>query len=78
MLEYDDVKFAAASRNLPGKFTDSPEQSQLFQQPRRDSTADIAHDDGLARSNSKYVGRIHTHICTTDDDCLYIWERRRE
>ncbi len=57
VLKYDDVKFTAAG-NLPGNFADSPKQSQLLQQPRRDSTADVTHHDGLSRLDSKYVSGI--------------------
>ena len=46
--KYDDVKFTAAAGNLPGSFADSPKQFQLLQQPRRDSTADVTHHDGLS------------------------------
>jgi len=58
VLKYDDVKFTAAAGNLPGNFADSPKQFQLLQQPRRDSTADVTHHDGLSRLDSKYVSGI--------------------
>ena len=78
VLKYDEVKLCSASRNLSGNLPDSSEQTQLFQQTWGDSPADIAHHDGLARFDSKYVGRIYTHIGATDDDRLYIWQRPRE
>jgi hypothetical protein len=48
----------------------------LLQQPWGDSTTDVAHHDGFARFNSKYVSRIHAHIGAPDDDCSYIRQRR--
>jgi len=68
----NDVKFTAATGNLPGHFTDSPKPSQLLPQARRDSTADVPHHDGLSRLDSKHVSRIDPHIGTTNDDRLYI------
>ena len=78
VLKYDDVKLSAASRNLSGNLADSPEQTQLLQQPRGDSTADVTDHDGLARFNSEDMSRVHTHISATNDDCLYIWQRPRK
>ena len=54
------MKRTAASRNPAGNLTDSPEQTQLLQQPRGDSTADVAQHHHLARFNSKDMSRIHT------------------
>src|SRR5580692_9519087 len=78
VLKYDDVKFPAASWNLSGNLADAPEQTQLLQQPRCNSTADVTDHDGLARLNSKYMSRINTHISATDYDGLHIWQRPRK
>jgi hypothetical protein len=78
VLKYDDVKFTAASKNLSGNFTDSSEKSQLLQQSRCDSAAEVTHHDGLPRLNSKYMSRVHTHIGATNDDRLYIGQRLRK
>ena len=53
-------KLPAASRNRSGKRADSPEHTQLLQQPRRDSTPDVAHHDGFSRFNAEYMSRVHT------------------
>ena len=78
VLEYDEVKFPAACRNTSRNFTDSPKHGQLLQQSWRDSTADVTHDNGFARFDSEYIGRIHTHVGATDDNCPYIQERLRK
>ena len=78
VLKYDDVKLPAASRDLSGNLSDSPEHTQLLQQPWRDSTADVAHHDGFARFNSEYMSRVHTHVGATNDDRSYIRERLRK
>ena len=78
VLEHDDVKLPAASRNFSGNFTDSPEQTQLLQQPWGDSTADVPDYDGLAGLNSQHIGWIHTHIGATDNDCFHIWHCPRQ
>jgi hypothetical protein len=75
VLKYDEVKLTAAPRNLSGNFADPPEHSQLLQQSRRNSTADITDHDGLSRLNSEYVSRVYAHIRATDDDGLYAWQR---
>src|SRR5580704_12665677 len=72
------MELPAASRNRSGNLPDSPEQTQLLQQARRDSTANVSQHHGLARFNSKDVRRIHTHIRATDDDRLYTGHRPRK
>src|SRR5262249_42449606 len=76
--DYDNVKPPAASRDLFGNLADSSEQTQLLQQPGSDSTANITHHDCLARFDSKYMSRIHTHIGATDDDRPNIRQRPRK
>jgi hypothetical protein len=78
VLHQDDVKLAAASRDLASNLTDSVEQTQLFQQPGRNSAADVPQHDGLARFDSEDMTRIRTHIGATDDDRLYIRHRPRK
>jgi hypothetical protein len=79
MVKYDQVKLPAASRNRFGNLSDSSEQTKLLQQPRRDSTADVSHDDGLTRFDTKQMCRIHAHVGATDDyrlQCLQsLWKR---
>jgi hypothetical protein len=67
MVEHNQVKLSAASRNRFGNLTDSSEESKLLQQSRRDSTADVSHDDGLTGFDSKHLRRVHAHIGATDD-----------
>ena len=72
VLKYYKVELPDASRNRSGNLTDSSEYTQLLQQPRGDSTADITYHNGLARFDSKYMSRIYAHISAIDDGCLYI------
>src|ERR1700722_13994719 len=76
VLEDDEMKLPAASRNRCGNLADSPEHTQLLQQPWRDSTADVTHHNRFAGFNAKYMGRIDTHISATDNDCLHIRQRK--
>jgi hypothetical protein len=80
VVEHNQVKFPAAARNRFGNLSDSSEQTELLQQPRRDSTADVSHDDGLTGLDSKHLSRINAHIGATDDDCFQslqgLWKRR--
>jgi hypothetical protein len=78
VLKNYDVELPAPSRNLSSNLTDSPEETQLLQQPRRDSTTYITDHDGLARFDSKYMSRIHTHISAPDDYCFHIGHRPRK
>src|SRR5262249_52279095 len=78
MLHYDEVKLPTASGNLSSNFADSPNQRQLFQTPGRDATADVTYHDSLARFDSKYVGRVHAHIRTPNNDRFHIRQRPRE
>ena len=72
VLHHDEMKLPATSSNRFGSFTDSSEKAQLLQQPWSNSTADVTHNDGLARFDSKYMSRIDTHISATDNDGFYI------
>ena len=67
VVEHDQVKFPAVSRNRSGNLSDSSEQTELLQQRRRDSTADVSHDDGLTRFDSKHMCRIYAHVGATDN-----------
>jgi hypothetical protein len=75
MVKYDQVKLPAASRNGFGNLSDSSEQTQLLQQARRHSTADVSHDDGLTRFDPKHMCRIHAHVGATDDYRLQSLQR---
>ena len=77
MLEDDEMKLPATSRNRSGNLADSPEHTQLLQQPWRDSTADVTDHNGFPRFNSEYMSRVHTHIGATDNNCLHIRQRTR-
>src|SRR5262249_3019315 len=66
------------SRDLFATLPVSPDQPHLPQQPGSDSTANITHHDCLARFDSKYMSRIHTHIGATDDDRPNIRQRPRK
>jgi hypothetical protein len=61
VLKYDQVKLSSPSWNLSRDLADSPEQSQLLQQPRGDPTSNITDDDGLARFSSKYMSWVHAY-----------------
>jgi len=78
VLKNYHVELPAPSRTLPSNLTDSPEETQLFQQPRRDSTTYITDHDGLSRFDSKYMSRVHTHISAPDDYCLHIGHRLKK
>ena len=78
VLKQGDVKFPAASWNRAGNFTDLPEESQLLEQPQRDSTTDVTDHDRLARLDSKCVSRIDAQIRATDDNRLYTGQCSRE
>jgi len=78
VLKYDHVKLPAASRNLSGNLTDFARVDPTAPTAPDDSTAHVTYHGGLARFNSKYMSRIHTHISATDDDCLYIRQRPRK
>jgi hypothetical protein len=78
VLKNYHVELPAPSRNLSSNLTDSPEETQLLQQPRRDSTTYITDYDGLALFESKYMSRIDTHISTPDDYCFHIGQRLRK
>jgi hypothetical protein len=78
VLKHDDVKLSANSWGRSCNLADSPEQTQLLQQSRRDATAKVTYHDGLAGINSEDMSGIHTHIRATDDDCLYDWQRSRK
>jgi len=69
VLKDNEMKLSAASWDFPGNLADSPEQSQLLQQPWCDSTADITYHDGFARFDSEYMSRIHTHTSAANNDC---------
>ena len=70
MLKDDEVKLPTPAGDRTSNLTDAPQQTQLLQQSWRHSTADIAHHHRLPRLKSKQIGRVHTHIGATNDDCF--------
>src|ERR1700733_946684 len=78
MLKDDEVKLPTPAGDRVGNLTDPPQQTQLLQQSWRHSTADIAHHHRLPRLKSEQIGRVHTHIGATNDDCFQVWQRLRK